>query len=102
MTLPVVFRRRVQNDLTAAFDWYEEQRSGLGEEFLSALESTFRSIEQFPEMFARVHEDVRRAIVTQFPFAVFYLIEPKRIVILRVLHMARDPKLWPHPRRAAR
>jgi hypothetical protein len=31
MTLPVVFRRRFQNDLGAGFDWYEEQRPGLGE-----------------------------------------------------------------------
>jgi len=27
MTLPVVFRRRFQDDLGAGFDWYEEQRS---------------------------------------------------------------------------
>ncbi len=37
MTLPVVYRRRVQHDLAAAFDWYEEQRTWLGEEFLSAV-----------------------------------------------------------------
>jgi hypothetical protein len=43
MTLPVVYRRRVQSDLAAAFDWYEEQRSGLGEKFLSAAQSTFES-----------------------------------------------------------
>jgi hypothetical protein len=40
MTLPVVFRRHFQHDLAAGFDWYEEQRSGLGEEFLSAVELT--------------------------------------------------------------
>ena len=36
--MPVVFRRRVQHDLDAAFNWYyEEQQAGLGEEFLSAV-----------------------------------------------------------------
>ena len=44
MTLPVVFRRRAQSDLAATFDWYEEQRSGLGEELLSAVQSTSKSI----------------------------------------------------------
>ena len=43
MTLPVVFRRRFQHDLDAGFDWYEEQRPGLGEEFLSAVQSTLKS-----------------------------------------------------------
>jgi len=102
MTLPVVFRRRFQDDLGAGFDWYEEQRSGLGQEFLSAVQSTLRSIEQFPEMFVFIHRDVRRAIVSRFPFAVFYLIESRRVVVLRVLHTARDPKLWPRIRRRAR
>ena len=102
MTLPVVFRRRFQDDLSAGFDWYEEQRSGLGEEFLSAVQSTLRSIEQFPEMFVLIHRDVRRATVSRFPFAVFYLVESRRIVVLRVLHTARDPKLWPRIGRGAR
>jgi plasmid stabilization system protein ParE len=102
MTLPVVFRRRFQDDLGAGFDWYEKQRSGLGEEFLSAVQSTLRSIEQFPEMFVSIHRDVRRAIVSRFPFAVFYVVESRRVVVLRVLHTARDPKLWPRIRRRAR
>jgi toxin ParE1/3/4 len=102
MTLPVVFRRRVQDDLTAAFNWYEEQRVGLGDDFLSAAQSTFKSIELYPEMFASVHGEVRRAIVSRFPFGAFYVVEPKHIVVLRVLHTARDPRLWPHPRHKAR
>ena len=102
MTLPVVFRRHFQDDLGAGFDWYEEQRSGLGEEFLSAVQAALRSIEQFPEMFVLIHRDVRRAIVSRFPFAVFYLVESRRVVVLRVLHTARDPKLWPRAGRRAR
>jgi len=63
MSLPVVYRRRVQSDLAAAFDWYEEQSPGLGENLLSSVRSIFESIEDFPEMFAFVHGSVRRAIV---------------------------------------
>lgn len=102
MTLPVVYRRRVQHDLEAAFDWYEEQRIGLGEQFLSAVQSTFKSIESFPKMFVAVHGEVRRAIVSRFPFAVFFVVEPTRVVVLRVLHTARDPNLWPRSRRKSR
>ena len=50
-------------------------------------------------MFAIVHSNVRRAIVSRFPFAVFYLVEPKRVVVLRVLHTARNPILWPRNKR---
>lgn len=102
MTLPVVFRRRVQHDLAGAFDWYEQQRARLGEEFLSAVQSTFQTIELYPELFESIHGEVRRAIVPRFPFAVFHIVESRRAVVLRVLHTARNPALWPLPRRQAR
>ena len=102
MALPLVFRRRVGQDLAGAYGWYEEQRVGLGEEFPGAVEASFDAIEQFPEMFARVHGEARRAMVSRFPYAVFYRIEPKQVVVLTVLHTARDPRLWPQPRKKAR
>jgi plasmid stabilization system protein ParE len=98
MTLPVVFRRRFRSDLAAGYDWYEAQRPGLGEAFLSAVQSTVGNIESYSEMFAAVHGDVRRVIIPRFPFAIFYLVEPTRVVALRLLHTARDAKLWPHSR----
>ncbi len=102
MPLPLVYRRRVGRDLADAFTYYEEQVEGLGEKFLSTVDSTFDAIERYPEMFAKVHGEVRRAIMSQFPYAVFYRLEPRRVVVFRVLHTARDPKAWPKPRRTAR
>jgi len=99
VTSPVVFRRRSQHDLAAGYDWYQEQRPGLGEEFLAEVLATLKSVERFPELFAHVHGEVRRSVVARFPFAVFYVIEPQRVVVLRVLHTARDPRLWPRSRR---
>jgi hypothetical protein len=55
MTLAVVFRRRVQSDLTAAFDWYQLQRSGLGGEFLASAQSAFRSVQSYPAFFGFLH-----------------------------------------------
>jgi plasmid stabilization system protein ParE len=62
------------------------------------VDASFTVLERFPEMFARVHGDVRRMIVSRFPYAVFYQVEADRIVVLAVLHTARDPESWPRPR----
>ncbi len=99
MASPLVFRKRVGKDLAGGYKWYEEQRAGLGEEFLTAVDASFDAIEEHPEMFAQVRGKVRRAIVSRFPYAVFYQVEPKRVVVLAVLHTARDPRLWPQPRK---
>lgn len=102
MTRALVFRPAVARDLAGAFDWYEERRSGLGEDFLSSVTASFESIRLHPEMFAVIHGDVRRAVVSRFPYAVFYWLEPRRIVVLTVLHTSRDPQLWPRARRRSR
>ena len=102
MALPVVYRRKVGRDLAGGYAWYNGQRNGFGEEFLVAVDAAFDTIEHFPEVFARVHGEVRRAIVSRFPYAVFYRVETKRVVVLAVIHTARDPKVWPQPRKIAR
>ena len=83
MSLPVVFRRKVGRDLAAGFGYYEGQTEGLGERFLAAVGSVL-------------------ALVCRFPYAVFYRAESKRVVVLAVLHTARDPSIWPQPRGSAR
>ena len=102
MPLPVVYRRQVGRDLAAGFGYYEEQTKGLGERFLTAVGSAFDAIERYPQMFAQVHGEVRRALLSQFPYGVFYCVESKRVVVLAVLHTARDPRVWPQSRRSAR
>ncbi len=102
MSLPVVYRRQVGRDLAAAFGYYEEQTERLGEKFLTAVDSAFDAIERYPQVFAEVHGEVRRALVSRFPYAVFYRVESKRVVVLTVLHTARDPKVWPKPRKPVR
>lgn len=102
MALPVVYRRQVGRDLAAGFRYYEGQAEGLGERFLVAVNSVFDAIERYPEMFAQIHGEVRRALVSRFPYGVFYRMESRRVVVLAVLHTARDPRLWPQSRKLAR
>jgi plasmid stabilization system protein ParE len=89
VALRVVFRRQVGRDAAAAFDYYEAQQAGLGERFLAAARTVFEAVER-----------VRRAVVSRFPYAVFYRVEQHRIVVVRLLHFARDPNMWPRARRS--
>lgn len=80
--------------LRQSYSWYETQISGLGEEFLRAIEVCFASIQRTPFAFTPVHENVRRALIRKFPFAVFYFVESDRIIVLGCFHARRDPKQW--------
>ena len=42
MTLPLRDRQEVRADVDTAYSWYENQRAGLGDEFLTALSDILR------------------------------------------------------------
>lgn len=57
--------------------WYELQRTGLGDDFLDAVERALELIEQYPHRYTKVktrYEDriVRRHLLKRFPFVIVY------------------------------
>ena len=88
-----VLRRVAEQEFDDSIAYYENHRSGLGQEFRAAIEQLFQTIADNPDRFRKIAGDVRRAVVThRFPFVIHFLIEPERIVILSVFHASRDPK----------
>lgn len=94
MSLPLVFHPDVQADTDEAYRWYEQQRAGLGDDFLAELDIVFRRLEQMPGMFQVIWQNVRRALPRRFPYGVYYRIEQDRVEVLAVHHTRRDPTSW--------
>ena len=94
MSLPLVFQAGVRDEISEAYDWYEEQGRGLGEDFLAAVQVVLDRIEKDPEIHAPIYQAVRHIRVKRFPYAVYYRIEPGRIVVIAVHHSKRNPKNW--------
>ena len=78
-----------------AREWYETQSTGLGEEFLTAVELQLKRLEQAPLLYAEAIPGVRRALLPRFPCGVFYAIRDDLVHILAVVHNARSPQRWP-------
>lgn len=95
MTLDVVLRRKAEDDIGLAFQWYEMQQPGLGEDFLVRLRQTLERVGRLPESFPLIYRNVRRALVTKYPYVVFYVAKTTRVVVLAVLHTSRNPANWP-------
>jgi plasmid stabilization system protein ParE len=74
--------------------WYERQRVGLGEEFLSSVDACIEFICRFPKTGAIVYESYRRALVRRFPYAVYFESKDELVIVYGVLHTARDPNKW--------
>lgn len=89
-----VLTPEAEADLDEAFAWYEEQVLGLGSDFVAAVEDQLERIAANPLQYQEAHQGIRRAILKRFPYAIFYLQEEGRVVVLAVEHQARDPEHW--------
>jgi plasmid stabilization system protein ParE len=94
MSLPIVFRRAARAEFDEAYDWYEQQQPGLGEEFAECVREVLDRIAVLPELHQCVYKDVRRGVVRKFPYSVLYRVTAKQIRIIAVFHSRRDPKIW--------
>lgn len=95
MALRLSISDRAVLEIGEAYDWYEEQRPGLGSEFLAALDSQFGVIAQTPGLYEEVRRGVLRALLAHFPYGVFYATRIDVVSILGVIHTSRHPWRWP-------
>jgi len=94
MRLPIVLRDEAQAEFDEAFDYYENQRPGLGVDLVARVQQVFDRIAANPLMHAVVLGDIRKAVVTRFPYSIFYRPHTDRVEVIAVFHSKRDPAIW--------
>jgi plasmid stabilization system protein ParE len=94
MAAKLIIAPEAGQDIDEAYGWYEQQRAGLGEEFLGCVDACLEGLCRMPQIHAKVHEEYRRALVRRFPYAVFYEYLADTVTVYCVFHTARDPKKW--------
>jgi hypothetical protein len=58
----LVFHPDVEDEVREAYRWYESRRSGLGDDFLVALEKVYGLLRVTPEMHQVIEQNVRRSL----------------------------------------
>ncbi|MDB5359198.1 MAG: plasmid stabilization system protein [Rhodospirillales bacterium] len=92
--LPVFFTASARTEILEARDWYEAQQSHLAQQFDTDLEAVVLRISENPLQFRIVSNKVRRALLRQFPYGVFFRILTDRVHVIAYLHTRRDPRRW--------
>jgi toxin ParE1/3/4 len=94
MSYKLILRQEAERDLVEAYKWYEEKIPGLGTDFLAVIDRALESIQANPARFPVTYRNVRRALMRRFPYGIFYFLEGENIIVLAVLHTARNPAKW--------
>ena len=70
--ISVGFTPAANKDLVEAVRWYENQQSGLGARFVEDFDRVLSRIEESRDQFPVVYRDTRRALLSRFPFGMFF------------------------------
>jgi len=95
MAFRVTLSARALREIGEAYEWYEEQVPELGSAFLEALDAQLAAIAQSPRLYAETQRGIRRALLSRFPYGVFYASKDGILFILGVVHTSRHPRRWP-------
>jgi plasmid stabilization system protein ParE len=94
MSLPAAYLPEAQNDIDAAYQYYEQRLAGLGDRFLDELRHVIERIADQPAFYWTVRQDVRAAPLHRFPYVVYYRPEPTRVLVIAVQHGRRSSRGW--------
>jgi plasmid stabilization system protein ParE len=94
VTLAIAFRAAARADVEAAVLGYEDRQAGLAQRFLAEVDRCLALAAEHPLRFAIKHHEIRCAPVRRFPYLIYFVAEQKRIVVLAVFHVRRDPIVW--------
>jgi plasmid stabilization system protein ParE len=96
MSKRVIVEPEAEADLLEGYEWYERQRTGLGDDFLLCFEAILPAIGQRPTSFPVVERRSRRVLLHRFPYFALFVEEADVILVVGVFHTKRDPKTWQH------
>jgi hypothetical protein len=92
--MPIEFFPEAEQEMIEAALYYQSLSSGLGNEFLAAVERAVHSIATSPQTWPILEGDLRRRLIKRFPFGILYRIEPDEILIVAVAHLRKKPGYW--------
>jgi plasmid stabilization system protein ParE len=95
MPYDIITTKEAEDETIEAYVWYQEQRLGLGEQFLIAIRTKLELVANNPHLFTNKHKKFREVLIDKpFPYQIVYHIDIKNesIIVSSIFHTSRKPK----------
>jgi hypothetical protein len=92
--------RTIWQELFAAARRYDDDRAGLGDEFIEAVDDSLQTILLSPQtwpVWPGIRPEkppIQRYVMDRFPFAIGYQVAGDAVVVVVVAHAKRRPGYW--------
>lgn len=81
MAYTLAVKPGAEEDIEQAYNWYEDQREGLGVEFLAELGFYYRKLEQQPSIFGKANKTYRQAVLKRFPYIIVFEVDKNAVTV---------------------
>jgi len=81
-------------ELLKAIAYYEEIRTDLGHDFSLEVYSAIQRAVSMPKSWTLIDVNIRRSLVSRFPYGILYSEVNNKIYILAVMNLHRNPDYW--------
>lgn len=88
----LIFLLQADADIQAAFERYENYQGRRGLVFLRRLDAALELLKRLPEIGPPFLRPYRRLLIRDFPFGIFYEVNPTRIIVVGVMDLRQNPR----------
>ena len=91
---PHAFHPAADEEYTQAAECYAGINPELTRRFYDQIERLIQDIRRHPQRYLLFVPPIRRHFSDVFPYAVLYVDQPDRVLVIAVMHMSRRPGYW--------
>jgi len=94
MAYKIVIKDEARLDTEAAYDYYENAREGLGEEFLLELVKKYDDLSDNPQHYGYIDDQyiIRDVKVDRYPYVIVFEITDDSVIVYAVHNTYRHPR----------
>lgn len=90
----IEFSPEAKAEFSDGESYYERQMPGLGARFRTDVRDALKRMRHWPLATPIERGEIRRMILSRFPYKLLYSVERDHLYILAVAHMHRAPEYW--------
>jgi toxin ParE1/3/4 len=90
MSYELVVQSEAVVEMQKAFEWYEQQRAGLGYEFIEEIEEGFEKLARHPLHYSATNQKYRKLRIKRFPYLIIFEIEDIKVIVNAVRRVSQQ------------